>query len=285
MDPATAMVGSAATGAVGSLGVSALNLWGQQNQRDWEERMANTAYQRAAVDMRAAGLNPSMMFGSGGPAATPNVQPAHFENPLAGVPEAAASAVRLELERGKLANETAITRSEVARKDAETASILLDPARKTAETAKLGAETDRTRAEIPNIQQMLRNLEAQLVGIQAETRFKTASARSLEADLPKKQVVAEGYSAVKSGIDRLKSEFRGKKAPFESSVQPVLDVLVGKPGSFRMPPPGQDGTSAAERLNAASSWLWGKLKERLRNPGAGRGGGSARDVNVGLDAY
>lgn len=42
-----------------------------QKQRDWQEKMANTAYQRAVKDMKAAGINPILAAGNGG-AATPS---------------------------------------------------------------------------------------------------------------------------------------------------------------------------------------------------------------------
>lgn len=50
---------------------NAFNASEAQKQRDWEQEMSNTAYQRASADMKAAGFNPALMFQQGG-ASTPS---------------------------------------------------------------------------------------------------------------------------------------------------------------------------------------------------------------------
>lgn len=66
-------------------------------QYDYSERLSSTAYQRAVKDMRAAGLNPSVLFAgsSGSAASTPQVGIASVatENQLIGGVNSAASIV------------------------------------------------------------------------------------------------------------------------------------------------------------------------------------------------
>lgn len=48
-----------------------------QKDRDWKERMSNTAYQRAAADMKTAGINPVALLGGAQSASTPSGSSAH----------------------------------------------------------------------------------------------------------------------------------------------------------------------------------------------------------------
>lgn len=59
---------------------NAFNSSEAQKQRDFEERMSNTAYQRVVEDMKKAGINPVLAFQQGG-SSTPSGSSSSSSNP------------------------------------------------------------------------------------------------------------------------------------------------------------------------------------------------------------
>lgn len=68
----------------GSIAQNWMNRREGRDNRKFQERMSNTAYQRAAKDMEAAGLNKYAMYGGSHPASSPGGAQAHMENPMQG---------------------------------------------------------------------------------------------------------------------------------------------------------------------------------------------------------
>lgn len=77
MDPLSMMlgIGSLGAGLFGQSQTNQMQAQMMQQQQSFQQQMSSTAYQRASADMKAAGLNPMMMFGSGAAASSPSGAP------------------------------------------------------------------------------------------------------------------------------------------------------------------------------------------------------------------
>lgn len=118
-----------------------------QKQMDFQERMANTSYQRGMEDMRQAGLNPLLAFQNGG-ASVPTGAAATMQSPQsgsigAGIANTAKSVFGLSLDKQK-------TQAEVGNLNQSTN---LDTQRVFTESSlasKYDAEAERARLEAQN---------------------------------------------------------------------------------------------------------------------------------------
>lgn len=108
-DIAAGLAGDVIGGLFGRSGQSsanAANLRIARENREWQERMSNTAYQRATKDLEAAGLN--RILAMGGPSSTPAGNTATMQNEMAplqeGISKGVGTALQARLMKQQIAN-------------------------------------------------------------------------------------------------------------------------------------------------------------------------------------
>lgn len=124
-----------------------------QQQMDFQERMSNTAYQRAISDMEAAGLNPILAYNMGG----------------ASSPPGAAAAGASQTMRNTMSGAV---------------SSALDARRMFAEVRNLDAQNKNLDVQNENLRKLTQEIESR-------SRLNNASAQSVEYTLPGKKIESD----------------------------------------------------------------------------------------------
>lgn len=131
MDPATlSLIGMGAASASSFLGqerTNRANVKLARENRDWQERMSGSAYQRAMLDLEKAGLNPLLAVGA--QATTPGGNVAQVEN-------SAGKGVSSALEAQRISREFASMESTIALQDAQAQLLTVNAAKAANELVK-----------------------------------------------------------------------------------------------------------------------------------------------------
>jgi len=231
--PGAAILGGAGIEAAGGLISSAINIGQARSQMRFQERMSNTAYQRSMADMKAAGLNPMMMYGKGGPASTPGGAAAQVENVAKGAGAAGAAYASNKIQNAQLTNATLVAQADVK----------------------------------------LREAQARLTDEQALTQAVEREAKTLGLDYTSAQILTEGARYLteqwKAKSEEARAKVSGFEATFYAEATKVLKAALGwAKGDKDKGPTSQSVVDALtpgpikDALRSFTEWLFGDEKNR-----------------------
>lgn len=171
----------------------AFNAEQAQAQRDWEERMSNTAITRRVTDLRNAGINPLLAW-SGGGASTPVASAATSGIASAGIAPA---------QQIHSMSQAAANASAVAVNDANAKKLNAEADRTVAEQKEIEARTPTYAVNMDKLRQDITESQQRIQKIIQETETSAASAsniaqqtQNLKAAIPQIEATVQQLKAV-----------------------------------------------------------------------------------------
>lgn len=270
---ATAIVGDALTGILGIGGqasANAANARQAQLNREFQERMSSTAWQRGVADMKAAGLNPALAYEKGG-ASSPSGSTAQMDSVTRGVSSSA-------LQASQIAASNRLADANAAKSQAEARQLELESALRVGELmARIAATKQTTARAVQDMDISLgdfairrgdygmreRMFPANLLGVQiANTKGLLDNEFLRDTLIPRIQAVSLGNESTASQIalNRANTRLASERAPFESFRGDVAGIGSRGLDWWRNQMP-KDLISGADAARAWATTFQGWLRE------------------------
>lgn len=153
----------------GTQETNAVNVAQAQLNRDFQERMSSTAYQRAVQDMKSAGLNPMLAYSQGGASSPSGSLAAPQQSARVAAVNAAASAAQAVQQVQKTQAETENVKADTSLKQQQTATEQERSYTQQQITAKARVEVEQANRMVDQIISQTTLTRAQILKVREET--------------------------------------------------------------------------------------------------------------------
>lgn len=212
---------------IGQERANAANAEQARLNREFQERMSNTQYQRGVADMKAAGLNPALAYQQGGASSPSGSSAPPMQNSLSGLGTTAQSLIQTATSLAQIDN------------------IRADTDKKNVESNVL---QQMTRYELPNLEARTLLLNEQRTGVEQENKIRAQTLldqvrkAAAESDLATLKVKTEELNQLltRLGIPAARAESQfyeglGKYMPYIGGAKQLIEMipksLLSKPAS------------------------------------------------------